>query len=364
MIRKIIRKYQMTVSQLMDDYAENRLVHENFAIGTRNNYLSVMRMTEKTALAGKKVRKIRTEDLQEFFEQLSAGYNDEEGNCHEPISRSRLCAYSALFTHVFDYAVFPLRILKENPMQHAEIRRSRRETDLFSGLQKKEKTLHHEQYLAIVDYLREKDNPALLAIQIAYYTGLRLGEVTGLTWDDVHLDECYLTVRRAVVLNCEKKNRLEFTTPKRDRNRHVSFPDTLKQILLKERKRAEKRSVRNYYVKINENGSVHYPLLTGNPAERNRIPVNLVCVRKDGSYLNRRSLACLCTRLNDCIDGLKGFHFHMLRHTYATNLLTSGMNMQEVKELLGHNDIRTTMNIYAHNRDSELLRKVRKLDEL
>ena len=38
--------------------------------------------------------------------------------------------------------------------------------------------------------------------------------------------------------------------------------------------------------------------------------------------------------------------------------------MQEVKELLGHNDIRTTMNIYVHNRDSELLQKVRKLDEL
>ena len=41
----------------------------------------------------------------------------------------------------------------------------------------------------------KEDNPALLPIQIAYYTGLRIGEVCGLTWQDVNLDKQYLTVR-------------------------------------------------------------------------------------------------------------------------------------------------------------------------
>ncbi|MEM1486290.1 tyrosine-type recombinase/integrase [Oscillospiraceae bacterium PP1C4] len=44
-------------------------------------------------------------------------------------------------------------------------------------------------------------NPALLPIQIAYYTELRLGEVCGLTWQDIDLEEQYLTVRRSICYN-------------------------------------------------------------------------------------------------------------------------------------------------------------------
>jgi site-specific recombinase XerD len=39
----------------------------------------------------------------------------------------------------------------------------------------------------------------------------------------------------------------------------------------------------------------------------------------------------------------------MLRHTYTSNLLSNGANPKEVQELLGHSDVSTTMNIYAHS---------------
>ena len=42
------------------------------------------------------------------------------------------------------------------------------------------------------------------------------------------------------------------------------------------------------------------------------------------------------------------FHFHLLRHTYTTNLLSHGAAPKDVQELLGHSDVSTTMNIYAH----------------
>lgn len=45
---------------------------------------------------------------------------------------------------------------------------------------------------------------------------------------------------------------------------------------------------------------------------------------------------------------LEGFHFHTLRHTYTTNLLAGGAQPKEVQELLGHSDVSTTMNVYAH----------------
>ena len=51
------------------------------------------------------------------------------------------------------------------------------------------------------DFLKKKDNPALLPMQIAYYTGLRIGEACALTWQDINLDGQYLTVRRSMRYN-------------------------------------------------------------------------------------------------------------------------------------------------------------------
>ena len=47
-------------------------------------------------------------------------------------------------------------------------------------------------------------------------------------------------------------------------------------------------------------------------------------------------------------DDMDDFHFHLLRHTYTTNLLSHGAAPKDVQELLGHSDVSTTMNIYAH----------------
>ncbi|MBR2549840.1 MAG: tyrosine-type recombinase/integrase [Clostridiales bacterium] len=51
---------------------------------------------------------------------------------------------------------------------------------------------------------------------------------------------------------------------------------------------------------------------------------------------------------------LEGFHFHVLRHTFTTNLLRSGVAVKDVQEMLGHEKVGTTMNVYAHgNRESK-----------
>ena len=59
----------------------------------------------------------------------------------------------------------------------------------------------YEQYIKLTDYLKQKENPALLPIQIAYYTGLRIGEACALTWQDIDLDNQCLTVRRSMRYN-------------------------------------------------------------------------------------------------------------------------------------------------------------------
>ena len=76
----------------------------------------------------------------------------------------------------------------------------------------------------------KKKNPALLPIQIAYYTGLRIGEACSLTWQEIDLKKQRLTVRRSIRYN-SVRHRTEIGTTKRKKIRSVDFCNTLAEIL-------------------------------------------------------------------------------------------------------------------------------------
>ena len=64
------------------------------------------------------------------------------------------------------------------------------------------------------------------------------------------------------------------------------------------------------------------------------------------------------------LDGFENFHFHQLRHTYTSNLLANGAAPKDVQELLGHSDVRTTMNTYAHSTRKAKQASARILDKV
>ena len=74
-----------------------------------------------------------------------------------------------------------------------------------------------------------------------------------------------------------------------------------------------------------------------------------VCLRPDGSLELPSTLGTICRKIAQKLDGFEGFHFHQLRHTYTSNLLANGAAPKDVQELLGHSDVSTTMNVYAHS---------------
>ena len=76
--------------------------------------------------------------------------------------------------------------------------------------------------------------------------------------------------------------------------------------------------------------------------------ISLVCVRQDGRYESPATVSNVCQVAKKRVDGMESFHFHQLRHTFTSNLLSYGAAPKDVQELLGHSDVTTTMNIYAH----------------
>ena len=77
--------------------------------------------------------------------------------------------------------------------------------------------------------------------------------------------------------------------------------------------------------------------------------ISFVCLRPDGCLELPSTLSIVCRSVAKRLDGFENFHFHQLRHTYTSNLLSNGAAPKDVQELLGHSDVSTTMNVYAHS---------------
>lgn len=172
----------------------------------------------------------------------------------------------------------------------------------------------------IINYVRENFTFRNLGIFICLSTGIRIGEVCALTWDDIDTDNGIIRIRKTIQRiyindNGTKKTELLIDTPKtatsmRDIPMIKDLYDLLKPL---------KKVVRNdYYVLTND----------AMPTEP----------RTYRNYYKK-----LLNTLN--IPPIK---FHGLRHSFATRCIESKCDYKTVSVILGHSDISTTLNLYVH----------------
>jgi integrase len=158
-------------------------------------------------------------------------------------------------------------------------------------------------------------NPYLRAIvTIAVNTGMRRGEILGLEWERVNLSTSAITISRT----------------KNDKPRGVPI-----------------------------NRAVYDALVALEPEPERRVGL-LFTKRRNGKAWGQ-----VRTAFESALRRAKitGFRFHDLRHTAASHLVMRGASLQDVKEILGHADIRTTLR-YAHLSPAHLRSAVDRLDGL
>ena len=123
----------------------------------------------------------------------------------------------------------------------------------------------------------------------------------------------------------------------------------------------------NYYKEVKEKNRVYYEYYCLDRTEE--VPtdykeISFVCLRPDGCLELPTTLGTVCRKVAKTLGGFEGFHFHQLRHTYTSNLLANGAAPKDVQELLGHSDVSTTMNVYAHSTRDAKRKSVRLLDKV
>ena len=170
---------------------------------------------------------------------------------------------------------------------------------------------------------------------VAIYTGMRIGEILALTKDDIDMDNKIIKINKTLTKNSESKTILGKTTKTYAGLREIPFSDVLIPIF------DNLLVSKNKYLFF-ENNNFITPSTINSHFKRICKNANIrVIITKKKKHINKDD--------RDVYINLKtsNVNTHMLRHTFATRCIESGMSAVVLQKLLGHKDIKITLNTYT-----------------
>ncbi len=188
----------------------------------------------------------------------------------------------------------------------------------------------HEQEL-IEDCIDTDKSPNEIGILICLYTGLRIGELCGLKWEDIDFDIGVLTVNRTVQrISINGRSQLTEMTPKSEYSqRRIPIPS----FLLKELERLRANSRSDYVISCNSH-----------------IMDPRTYQYQFKSFLKKA--------------GVRENNFHSLRHTFSVRALELDFDIKTLSEILGHSNAVITLKTYAHSLDEHKRASMERLSSL
>lgn len=350
-----------TVSDYLDQWFD-LYCKFNLKYNTQVGYLQIIENHLKPRFGAYKLKALSSALLQEYANDLKMnGY-----------SKSHIEGILSTFSAALNYAVEPMHYITQNPMQYVKM-------PVTSKRKRERIILTLDEWHLIRD--RFAGSRYYISLMIGFYTGLRISETFGLTWDDIDFENRTISVNKQIVKRnygadvrqvVKKKGKKEqksswyFTTPKTFSSiRTVKFGETLYQALRAEHNKQlrDELTYGEYYTihvtkkELDEKGDEMLRVIPIQKCVESQLPrVRMVCVTENGEYTSTDSFK-YCARVIHH-DLKLAFNYHALRHTHATLLVENGANIKDVQKRLGHENIETTLQTYVHDTETMIEQSV------
>ena len=280
------------------EYWLEAIVRQNIKDSTYFSYRRILETHIYPYLGEKNIQKLSCENIQQTVDVLMKGISAGTLNNVCRLLKSALCT------------AFERGVIKMNPyhsIKKPKVHRAR------------PRVLTRNEQEILERMLRQENSFEYL---LCLYTGLRVGELSALRWEDVDLENNILHINRTAQRLASsqmknKKTRLAVGTPKSVSSaRQIPLPAFIADILREQK--ANKATGTGF-------------LLPGR---------NGLC--RDPRSIQQK-FNTICTKA-----GLDHVHMHTLRHTFATRCLENGVRYDILSDLLGHSSVRITLDYYVH----------------
>ncbi len=326
----------LTVGEWMDRWLE-AYAKPTIKLSTYVSYEQYIRTHIKPNLGTKYLNTLRVDELQDFFNERSRSGNvARKGKGFAPKTLTNLRNMMHL---AFAQAV-QNRLRPDNPIEGVRLPRAEKNEMRVLTLPEQER---------LITAAKMAPEPSAFGVIFTLFTGIRLGELCGLRWENVDMDGRSFKV-------CETRNRLpnfddsietstsvetRATTKTDNSRRTVYIMDSLYQDFVK-------------YKQIQDSIGAQFP---------NYNPDGYVFCQENGQPYEPRTYQDLFKR---CVRraGIADANFHSLRHTFATRSLEQGMDVVTLSKLLGHASPAVTLEKYGHSVEEHKRRSVEMLDGL
>ena len=296
---------EMTLSEWLDTWLADYI--QDVKPGTKVSYTSIVDNHIRPVLGKIALQKLKPPMIQKFYNQLR-----EKGLSPKYIKNIHGVLHRAL-----DMAI-KIEFIEKNYTSVCSLPKSE---------MKEIQPLDAPEQRKLLDAIKGEEYEDLIIVDL--FTGLRSGELIGLTWDCIDFDKGIISVKKQLVQTRQTGAEYTFGSLKNGKTRVIMPAQFVIQILKRHKiRQAEMR------------------LAAGELWNEGKFP-NLVFTHRDGSHLSQPTVWKEFQKLLEKA-GLEHHRVHDLRHTFAINSIMAGDDIKTLQENMGHYSAAFTLDRYGH----------------
>ncbi len=306
-----IGKSKKTFKQILTEHVQSKFDTNKVSARTYRRDLETVKQIEKTCknFFNLPIQKITVYHIREALPNFTKYSNNTIKKIYRLIGKTFKIALSD-------------RLIPFNPMDNESIARPKSDKP-----DRPIEALTLEENKNLVDVLRKIDHKNKNVLLLQLYTGMRIGEVLALKTNDIDLEKKTISVNKTLTKD-EKGKIIMGNSTKTENSKRVLLMDYKVQEIVKTSIERAKRDGMKEPKDSKEGNLIFYDY-------------------KRKKYTTPTEVNDYLKRLNNKEHIAPRIHTHMLRHTYATRCIESGMQVKALQKILGHKKIQITLDTYT-----------------
>lgn len=307
---------EMTVTAWFDYWIDN-IKGDTIRPNTRRNYIERFGRNIKACIGNMLLSDVKPMHCQNVLNQMKDDYKTST------IYQTRITMYCMFSDAVENEVIIKNPVTKQCKWN-------------FGKEPKKVRALTIDEQKKFLEVAKKSSNYNQFAFILQ--TGLRTGELIGLKWSDIDIDNKIMHIHRSMEYRYSVGEWRVGEPKSKSGYRDVPLTDEAINILKNQKEKLKGIKVINLEFKDQV-----FLCRKGEPT-------------KNSAYDS--SLFKLCDKA-----GIDRFSMHVLRHTYATRCIEGGMRPKTLQVILGHSNVGITMNLYVHVTEDEKVKEVEKIEK-